>query len=301
MKSGDVFFYFDESGVKGYTDSEPTESDFGIIGGFAFDASNFVRLQQEAEKILGSFIKICVQNGIKAHSTDAASCVVEAVRDEFFLARKSVREFFAHEQIIILYAAIHARGFFYEQQGLKDIRKKALAARTSQIEITSHDHREMLYEALFDDLLVQLEGFNRDENRRRMVIVSDVVDNGIAKKLQHRMEELSKNKLVRVVKGWNPTVKKAYKAEIAVEPVNYDLTVRSIQELVIDNNNSPLTVAADFLCNDLYRQIRSKIETDFQVGLHSDRVLEGYPLSWKVAFVGGNDFNDFRYSPEPRS
>ncbi len=296
IKVTDTYFYFDEAGEKGYVKSKPSKVDFGIIAGFALDGPNLAPFQTEAENMLRSLITLCTQHGFKAHCSAIASCGVKEIQDEFHQARNKVQNFLLNEQVLIFYTAIYSLGFFFVRKRREEIKKQSMLLRRSPIQITSHNTSESLYEILFENILIQLDEFNKIEERGNMLIVSDHIDPGIEKKLRRCLEKLSQAEHERTVKGYDVSKGKKHLAKITITATNFDNAIRTIMDIEIDTENSPLTFMADILCNDLYRHLHSKVAIESDIGLNCRRAIEDFPLYLKIPFVEDENFLDKAYS-----
>ena len=294
---GDVYFYFDESGVQGYVANQPTDKDFGIICGYAFKVAELQRLEAETDRILGPLKASCVKNQVKVHSRELVVHKDEALRSEFFQTREAVRGLLLRERISIFHEAIYAKGFFQDNQRAETTKKNAMKTRRSPVQITSHFLPDLLYERIVENLLLKLDEWNQSEGFKGMAIVSDQIDQDLEKKIKKSLAELSKNTLEVPVKGWDPRIQKPVMGKVQVSITNFDNSVKTITDVLIDRANSSLTIVADILCNDVYRHIRQKVENDPSHGLNSHRVMEGFPLKGKMPFLDDDDIIDKLYSP----
>lgn len=114
MTAKKVYYFFDESGEKGFISPGVTSEPFGLIAGYAFPASAFSKIENNLKNI---FAELDCSDINKLHATEVfKNDKNRHVREQFFDYFDGISE------LLIIYEAIYPQGVFKYNQSIKEVK-----------------------------------------------------------------------------------------------------------------------------------------------------------------------------------
>lgn len=283
-----VFYYFDESGEKGFLDSNFLASDIGLIAGIALPARVVGAFESEANAILSRLDTTGVN---KEHSTELFKDGKNSnVKDELleFLSNR--------DEWILIYEAIYPMGLFNEKESTRKLLAKYKPANPG-VKISKNEKRLRIYTALLEGVIVKLDEMCRIEGSSELSMISDRLDEGIHKEAIQTLDYLKQEAHTQTISGLDTKTEKVVHGEIESRVEGFDVTVRHIAGIKTELTPSCLTIVADVISNTLFRHLKSVVEATPDIRLHSKAAVSGFHLANRVAFVDDNYIFDTLYSP----
>lgn len=283
-----VRYYFDESGEKGFLDSNFSASDIGLIAGIALPARVVRAFESEADTILSSLDLSGVD---KEHATelfkDGKNLGVKSELLDFLRNRDEWR---------LVYEAIYPLGLFKAKESTRNLFAKHKPANP-RVKISKNDKRLRVYTALLEGVIVKLDEVCRIEESSDLLMISDHLDEGIHKEALQTLGYLKQEVHTQNVSGFDTETKQVVHGKIESRVEGFDAAVRHISGIKTELAPSTLTIVADVVSNSLYRHLRSVVEASPDIRLHCEAAISDFHLANRIAFVDDHYIVDTLYSP----
>jgi len=283
-----VHYFFDESGEKGFLKADFLKTDIGLIAGIALPSRCIAQFDAEIGMILS---KLDLSSADKVHATELFNVGGNiAIRDEVFGYLSTKTEW------LLVYEAIYPYGLFKKHSKIKDIidSNKPINPR---VKVSKDQSKMRIYNILLQSVIIQLDQICRIENSTELIMLSDMIDTGIYKEALKTLAYLKERIHTKQIIGFDTIDKKKVSRKIVSEVKNFDATVRHIKTIIVENEPSNMTFAADIIANTLYRHLKDNVVKMNFPKLHGPAILEGFILKDRAACVGENYFTDNFYSP----
>jgi hypothetical protein len=284
-----LLYYFDESGDKGFVDKASLISEYGIVAG--------ILISEHAQEMLSGMIEEAVSQKIdapfkKLHCSEIFKNDENPnLRDTLYSVLTEFREY----QIIYEgQYSIGVKKFEESISKMKDHYKKNLP---DNIKIQASKERTRLYISLLRGIIFKLEEFAIFKGEKDVCMISDRIDQGVAKEVYELLDELRSDTDEIVARSFN--IQTRIKTERTFKIISKgDLSVvRKVKSIEYSEEVTPILFAADFICFELLRHFRKKIKTQQAIKFHSEESLKGFKLKNRVAFLGDNSFSDLVFDP----
>lgn len=283
-----VCYYFDESGEKGFLDSNFSASDIGLIAGIALPARVVGAFESEANAILS---RLDTSGVDKDHAT-------ELFKDGKNLdVKNELLNFLRNrDEWLLIYEAIYPLGLFKAEESTRNVFAKHKPANP-RVKISKNEKRLRIYTALLEGIIVKLDEVCRIEGSSELSMISDRLDEGIHKEAIQTLDYLKQEVHTQTASGFDTETKKVVHGKIESRVEGFDVTVRHIAGIKTELTPSCLTIVADVISNTLFRHLRSVVEANPDIRLHSKAAISGFHLANRIAFVDDNYIVDTLYSP----
>ena len=281
-----VFYYFDESGEKGFLDSSFSAS--GLIAGIALPARVIGAFESEANAILS---RLDTSGVDKEHAT-------ELFKDGKNLdVKNELLDFLRNrDEWLLVYEAIYPLGLFKAEESTRNLIAKHKPANP-RVKIPKNEKRLRIYTALLKGIIVKLDEVCRTEGSSELLMISDRLDEGIHKEALQTLDYLKQEVHTQTASGFDTETKKVVHGKIESRVEGFDVTVRHIANIQTELTPSCLTIVADVISNSLFRHLRSVVEANPDIRLHSKAAISGFHLANRIAFADDNYIIDTLYSP----
>ena len=287
-----VHYYFDESGEKGFLDSNFTATDIGLIAGIALPERNVDVFESEISKILSC---LDTQDVDKHHATELfKDGKNKTVKDELLNYLR------VKDEWVLVYEAIYPLGLYNRDKSTKQLFSKHIL-KNSRIKISRNKKRQRIYTALLEGVIVKLDEVCRIERSSDLLMISDRLDEGILKEALRTLKHLKQEVHVNKTSGFDTVTKQIVQGTVQTRVEGFDVVVRHISDIKTEVTPSSLTIVADIVSNTLYRHLKFMIAKKPNIRLHSNEIISGFELESRTAFVGDNYIMDTLYSPDSHS
>ena len=202
----------------------------------------------------------------------------------------------AKDEWLLVYEAVYPLGIYQNEKLTLDIFNEH-KPDNPRMKVSKNPQKKRIYNSLLEGIIIKLDEMCRIENSSNLVMVSDHIDFGIHKEALETLGYLKEEEHRNTVTGFDAVDKKVVSKDILSRIEGIDVSVKHVNTIEIDSTTSSMTVAADIIANTLYRHIKSKIEINETLRLHSPKALEGYVLKSKAAFLGNDYVMDDLYAP----
>ncbi len=284
-----VHYYFDESGEKGFVREGFDKTDLGLIAGIALPSRSIPKFETSVSAILS---KLNTSDVDKVHSTELFNDEGNRqVRDELLEFLSTTDEW------LLVYEAVYPLGIHQSEKSKSDIFNKN-KADNPRVKVSKNPQKMRIYNSLLEGVIIKLDEICKNENSSNLVMVSDHIDTGIHKEALETLGYLKEKEHQKTVTGFDTVANKVVSKDILSRIEGVDIFVKHVNTIEVESTSSSMTVVADIIANTLYRHIKSKIETNETLRLHSLKTLEGYVLNSKVAFLDDNYVMDNIYAPQ---
>lgn len=283
-----VYYYFDESGEKGFVKDGFSKNDFGLLAGIAMPQRCIADFESNFAKILS---KLEISDVKKVHATELFDKEVNRkVRDELL-------EYMAGKQEwLLIYEAVYPLGLYNDEASKEEIRLKH-RPESPRVKLSNNKTKTRIYNSLLEGLIIKLDEMCKIEGSTNLVMISDHIDSSIHKEALEVLGYLQEDEHRRTVTGFDTEDRKVVSKDIFTKVDGADLSVQHVATVTVDSSESPMTIAADIVANTLYRHMREKISQEDCLRLHGEEILSGYILKDKAAFVGNGYVMDDLYAP----
>lgn len=283
-----VFYYFDESGEKGFLDSNFSALDIGLIAGIALPARVVGAFQAEANAILS---RLDTSGVDKEHATELF------IDGKNLSVKNELLDFLRNrDEWHLIYEAIYPLGLFKAEESTRNLFAKHKPANP-RVKISKNEKRLRIYTALLEGVIVKLDEMCRIEESSELSMISDRLDEGIHKEAIQALDYLKQEVHIQTVSGFDTETKKVVHGKIESRVEGFDVTVRHIAGIKTELTPSCLTIVADVISNTLFRHLRSVVEAIPDIRLHSKAAISGFHLANRIAFIDDNYIVDTLYSP----
>lgn len=287
-----VFYYFDESGEKGFLDSNFSDSDIGLIAGIALPARVVGAFEPEANAILS---RLDMSGVDKEHATelfkDGKNLDVKNALLDFLRNR---------DEWLLIYEAIYPLSLFMAEESTRNLFAKHKPANP-RVKISKNEKRLRIYTALLKGIIVKLDEMCRIEGSSELSMISDRLDEGIHKEAIQTLDYLKQETHTQTVSGFDTETRKVVHGKIESRVEGFDFTVRHIVGIKTELTPSCMTIVADVISNTLFRHLRSMVVQNPGIRLHSNAAIRGFHLAKRIAFVDDNYIIDTLYSSSANS
>lgn len=271
-----VYLICDESGAKGYSDvSEKCSGETGVFAGYLVNENHLEKVKKEIDTIASRHF----QNS-KYHITSLADDKKEKLRNDVF-------GFLKHNNLACVYEAIHVEGFKTEYELLKKIKDTAKETTKSDIKVSGRINLERLHEELFQGLFTKALAYCIDTfgNDYQLVILVDKVDKQIFKNFTKKTNVVTDfSPSETEVTGYDKRNQKVINSSIKITinvPESYGMSdiENASFELIIDEENNSLMLAADVLGNSIDYIFKSRSEKEIGKPLNDKTAIKSHLLT----------------------
>ena len=278
-----VHFYFDEAGEKGFLEGEFSNEAFGLVAGIALPKRNVSQMNEDLQRI---FSGLNCDNVEKIHATeifkDGAN---QEIKEIFFEYLTQTQEW------LLVYEAMYPKGYI---QSPKPVIPHS---ENTRYKTSQNKKRERLYNHLLEGLIVKLYEICKIENSTNLLMVTDRIDQKLLKEALSQLEYLKQEEHKTTKSAFDTQQNKVVFRTLTSKISGFDVSVRNIDTIEIEETPSYLTLAADILTNSLYRHLTFKIGQNGPIRLHSESATEGFRLKSRIAFTDNNYIMDSIYDP----
>lgn len=271
-----VYLICDESGAKGYSSvSEKYPGETGVFAGFFVNESNLENIKKETGTIASKYF----QNG-KYHINNLADVKKEELRNEVF-------EFFKRNNLTCVYEAIHVEGFKTEYELRNKIKNTSKNITRSDIRVSNRIDPESLHEKLFQGLFAKTIAYCIDtfENNYELIILADRVDKKILKGFIKKSDEVTDfSPSEKKVTGYDTKNQRVVNGSIKISiniPESYGMSdiENTSFELILDEENNSIMLAADILANSIDYIFKSRSKEEIGKPLNDRKALQSHLLA----------------------
>ena len=174
---------------------------------------------------------------------------------------------------------------------MESIASQAKAMSHTRVRIPEDPSQSRVEEELITGLVLKLDAFCEANQRYRVDLFFDEIDEGLAKlyrKAMDRTGNISKTK--HVVKGWDPETKSQVQGEISFQAhASFPLDTQHLGDLHVVGKADPLILAADIVTNSLNDHLRRLPSDAF---LNRPSSIAGWELESSVYGVRDNAIED---------
>lgn len=279
-----VSFYFDEAGEKGFLAGKFLPRAFGLVAGIALPTRNVTNMNQDLQDIFKEL--------------DCSG--VEKIRaSEIFKKganKKVYKQFISYmasqQEWLLVYEAIYPSGYlnFNRKNSQQDQPENQRYTRGN------NPKKERLYNHLLEGVMIKLDEICKIENSSDLTMISDHIDKGLIKEAFAKLNYLKQEEHISTLSAFDSVEKQIVFKTITSKVEGFNLAIKNIRSIQIEETPSFLTLAADILTNALYRHLTNKISKHGSVRLHSHNAVDGFELKSKIAFTDDNYIMDSLYS-----
>lgn len=283
-----VRYYFDESGEKGFLDSNFSASDIGLIAGIALPARIVGVFESEVAAILSH---LDTQGVDKHHAT-------ELFQDgkNFGIKNELLNFLCNRDEWLLIYEAIYPLGLYKYEESTQQLFAKHKPANP-RVKLSKNEKRLRIYTALLEGVIVKLDEVCRIEGSSDLLMISDRLDEGIHKEALQTLDCLKQEVHTKKASGFDTATKQVVHGSVESRIKGFDAAVRYVSDIKTEGSPSSLTIVADIVSNTLYRHLKSVVESNPNIRLHSKMAISGFQLANRTAFVGDDYIIDTLYSP----
>lgn len=283
-----VHYYFDESGEKGFLDSNFSASDVGLIAGIALPTRIVGVFESEVNAILS---RLHTQGVDKHHATELfKDGKNQTVKEELlnYLCNRN--------EWLLVYEAIYPLGLFRYEESTQQLFAK-YKPDNPRVKVSKNEKRLRVYSILLEGVIVKLDEVCRIEGSSNLLMISDRLDEGIHKEALQTLDYLKQEVHIQKTSGFDTETRQVVHGSVESRIKGFDVVVRHVSDIKTETASSCLTIVADIVSNTLYRHLKSVVEANPNIRLHSKAAISGFHLANRTAFVGDDYINDTLYSP----
>lgn len=283
-----IRYYFDESGEKGFLDSNFSASDIGLIAGIALPTRIVGAFESEVNTIISH---LDIHGVDKRHATELfKDGKNQAVKEELlnYLCRR--------DEWLLVYEAIYPLGLFRNEESTQQLFVKH-KPDTPRVKVSKNEKRLRIYSVLLEGVILQLDEVCRIEGSSSLLMISDRLDEGIHKEALQTLNYLKQEVHIHRTSGFDTETRQIVHSSVESYIKGFDAVVRHVSDIETETSPSCLTIVADIVSNTLYRHLKSVVEANPNVRLRSNAAISGFQLANRTAFVGDDYFSDTLYSP----
>jgi hypothetical protein len=282
-----IYYYFDESGEKGFVREGFNKTDLGLIAGIALSSKDIPEFETSVSAILS---RLNTSDIGKVHSTELFN------DEENRQVRDELLEFLSTtDKWLLVYEAIYPLGVYQNKISI-DIISNKYKPNNPKVKVSKNPQKMRIYNILLEGIIIQLNKICKIENSSNLVMVSDHIDTGIHKEALKLLGYLKEKEHKNTATGFNTVTNKIVSKNIFTKIKGIDISTKRINTIKVDSTVSSMSLVADIIANTLYYHIKSKIETTETLRLNSPKSIEGYVLNNRVAFLSDNDVTDDLYA-----
>ena len=262
-----VHFYFDEAGEKGFLEGDFPNEAFGLVAGIALPTRNVIQMNEEIQEI---FKELNCENVEKIHATEIFKDGNNKVIKEKFFSYLTQKE-----EWLFVYEAMYPKGYM-EFNKTKPV---STLAKNPRFKRSQNKKKERLYNHLLEGIIVKLDKICNIENSSNLQMITDCIDKKLLKEAMSELEYLKQDEQKSTSSAFDILNNKVVFRTLTSKIEGYDLAIKNINTIEIEEIPSYLTLAADILANALYRHLTFKIAKEGSVRLHSHAAIEGFILN----------------------
>jgi hypothetical protein len=282
-----VHFYFDEAGEKGFLEGDFSPEVFGLIAGVALPTRNVSIMNEELQDI---FKDLDCTDVNKIHATEIfKNGGNQKIKDRFFSYMA------AKEEWLLVYEAMYPKGYINFNSKLTQNN----STENKRYKPSNNPKRERLYNHLLEGVIVKLDEICKTENSTDLLMMTDRIDKQLLKEALNELNYLKQEEHIHTTSAYDTVENKVVFRALTSRVEGFDVTVKNIHTIEIEDTPSYMTLAADIMTNSLYRHLTFKILNRTSIRLHSNHAVEGFELQSRIALTDDNYIMDSLYCPTP--
>jgi hypothetical protein len=289
-----TYFICDESGdISTNLQKERTKGELAVVAGFFVSSLNRRKLNVDLEQCMPK------DTHGKVHMREIEGAEAkETLRNEVFKVLK------AH-QVKWTYQAIYVQGFYEASLALQEAQKalKSSEEERTGLKIHLRFEKESILDELYPNFFAEaLDILNLDGKDENVIMLTDRIerDEELLEGNREFLDPLRPRTTISSV--WNPVEKASRKFSTTLtvsDPSGYLASYEKINSrLVIDKNNTPLTIASDVLANSTVYYLKGDENPILRRRLNSKEAISNHPLSDLCIVRYDNWLDDIYAHPE---
>lgn len=286
-----MLYYFDETADQGYVDKTSSLDEYGLLAGWAFPDRNKALFEAKLAPVL-SHLSSCDYQ--KLHCTELFKADANSsLRDGLYRLLLNMQEY------VIIHEGAYPLGVKQQEQVANDILRAHPQRVPDHIRVNKHQDRTRLYTELLTGVIIKLDELAIVEGESHVYMISDRIDKAVQEEAKQLLEYLSLSKHPVIAKAYDMNEKRPLKRTMEIEITSPDIRTKidRVKSISYVDEVTPLTFIADFICFELLRHFRRKMNHERPINFQSPEVLEGFLLKEKIAFLGDDYFTDLIFRP----
>jgi hypothetical protein len=286
-----MLYYFDETADQGYVDKTSSLDEYGLLAGWAFPDRNKELFEVKLAPVL-SHLSSCDYK--KLHCTELFKADANSsLRDDLYRLLLNLEEY------VIIYEGAYPLGVKQHKQVENEILRAHPPRVPDHIRVNKPQDRSRLYTKLLTGVIVKLEECAIAEGESHVYMISDRIDKAMQEEATELLEHLSSSKHTVVAKAYDMNAKHPLTRTMEIETTSPDIStkIERVKHISYVDEVTPLTFIADFICFELLRHFRRRMKLERPIKFQSPKVLKGFPLKDKIAFLSDDYFTDLIFMP----